>query len=214
MQEETVNPESIDWGIAGKGLVAYAIQRGRRYPRLWGELWPAGSGPESIVAELFLRYVTVVRRRDPLRPAELLIFLKMHLRNLVDQLVPEAVANQGRPALLGAQRNNVGAPIAIDGQSPAPTESRRAEQLFEQREAEEVARHRIELLRNQTRDTPGLRAIVDAILDGCGPRPKQLAEWLGVEVQLIEDQLRHLRRLEAGLPEVDQDRTRQPAAGV
>jgi hypothetical protein len=190
----TESAESVDWGALGKALVAHAILRARRYPRLRGNLWPAGEGPEDVVSHLIIKYLTGARRRDPAKYPDLLIYLKLQLNSMLDHLARSRPARREACFPTGEDGQQHSDRIELEAQRNPAWAVPTPESEIEEREIELEARRRIDSLLRGTRDQPELRAVVQAILGGCVPRPRFLAARLGLEVKEINNRLKRLRR--------------------
>lgn len=202
-----------DWGKIGRALVAHAVLRSRRYPRLRGDFWPTGKGPEDIVGDLIVKYLTGVRKRDPRRYPDLLIFLKMHVNSLIDQLAKGQAANKEDSMPIDRAGSMVGDRIELAGQKLLDCEVVNPERRLEIAEEEQAAQRRVAALYGVVENKPDLRELLDAILAGCSPKPRLLAQWLGLELREISNRLRRLRRLDLEkLPSTERQATRASSA--
>ncbi|MAE71020.1 MAG: hypothetical protein CME06_11210 [Gemmatimonadetes bacterium] len=196
-EELALDPSTdVDWGLIGKTLVAHAIRRARRYPRLRGNFWPKGQGPEDIVSELMVRYWSGARKWDRKRYPDPLIFFMMHLNGMIDALAKSASARYERPTRQSEDGSELTDRVDLRGQEISGRSIADPESELLREEQEAAAHRRIECLKEAVAGQPELGEVLDALLDGCEPKPRHLASRLDQPVREINNRLRRLRRID------------------
>ena len=182
-----------DWAQIGRVLVLHVVQR--THLRAWREgmrlaSLGLGKSPEDIVQEVITKVFAGDRSWDPAR-GELLPTLKRIVESELDHLwKSKARAHEAAlPANPGRQEAQESAASDVDPHrhEPGPAE------LLEQDEDRATASATVDALFSAVEDEPELQAVLDAIMEGCEPRPRFLAEHIGVPVEQIHNRMRRLR---------------------
>lgn len=161
-----------------KDLIAYIclIAKNRYF---WsGKDEVGGRSPEDIAHEVILR--TLNGRRSSYEPSRgtLRDWLRYQAWSIVDALFKSAMHRH--------ERSLPEEELFAGGLSNPENV------LIEQEYREWIAREVGELL---SVSDPALREVVEAVLDGCEPKPRFLADSLGTDVSDINKRLKRLRRL-------------------
>lgn len=189
--------ESADWGEIGNELLSFAATWSKRYPTLgYGEdpkFLVLGVSYEDVVQEVIVKVFSGQRKWDPGK-VDLLPWLKMHIKSIIDALAKSSPANQETTLgdgeendfESGLEYSSVGARhIANSRDSANP------EQTILEKEA--VDKH-LQLIREAAEGDEELEMLILAIECGCDPRPRFLAEELGIPVKDVYQQTRRLQR--------------------
>lgn len=191
-----------DWATLHKLLTAHALNRSWRYPKRTDDTEELGLGQtvHDVVQSVITKTISGERQWDP-ELGPLLPWLKDQVNSLMDHLFQswnyryetdlETRDPQGQivieTAVIERRSHNAG----LASQTPNP------EQALLQKQ---VAQQRVGLLFQAADDDPDLQSVVEAMLDGCPPKPQALADELHVSVEDIYRRLRKLRRRVAKLP--------------
>jgi hypothetical protein len=169
---------AVNWAEVGVRLVAYATWKARNLHWRTGHSWElaAGKTPEDVAAEAIAKVLDGTRAWDPRRMA-LLPFMQGVVDSLMSHLA-ESLDNRIQ------QRWDAVSTPAVASAAAAENEEDDAEGRIE--------RLRAALMTSGNRD---LLDVVDAITQGCEPRPQALARWLRVRVADINNRIKRLRRL-------------------
>lgn len=184
-----------DWDRLGRELVAHTLWRCRI--RAWQEGAkdiPLGLGKtaQDIVGDVVKKLFAGERTWDPER-GELMPTLKRHVQSELDHLWKREAFNRERadPDDLGQQEQQEAAAPGADPLASSPPDP---QQILERKEDLASASARVEALFVAVADEPELAQVLEAIMDGCDPRPRFLAEHLKVPVTDIYNRLRRLSR--------------------
>lgn len=195
-----MNPEVLqklreqDWNELGRRLVGHV--RFRCGISAWKEAardvaLGLGKSAEDVVANVITKVFSGERTWDPER-GELLPTLKAIVDSELDHLWkkharrlersdPEDVAERERQEFEVLEADPPDGPVEPEG-------------ILQRREEDIGTSAWVSEVFAFVEDKPELQAVVDAILDGCDPRPRFLAERLGVSVKEVNNRLRRLRR--------------------
>ncbi len=183
------------------------------YPRLvafaeWliqGHHWnsnrlPKGYTAESIVRDVIAKTFSEERNWDPDK-GDLLMWMKWVIRSEISHLA-ESAANKAEISIDAGDERDIGAtgqgpglqrPRGLRTQASSPEEALVDTEAANDKAA--LARQKIDALLGACDGRPELEEIVYAITDGaCEPKPKELSKYLGRPVNVINPQLRALRR--------------------
>jgi len=203
-----------DWADLGERLVEYGSRRAWIYTWVGGGSWElvAGITVADLAQDVIEKTIEGRRKWDPVR-GELWPWLKSQLRSEMNHLhdsqlhrseaaVPESEDEEGGEGLLGAIPYKQAAAVAqfMMGTSiPEPEEMLLLKEWYDWLEQREN-----DVFEAVSGDQE-LEEMVEAILEGCDPRPRYLAEELGVSASNIYNRYKRLRRYAAKLMEGDAD---------
>lgn len=183
---------SADWGEIGKKLLAFAEWRASHYRWRSGNIKELAQGmtPEDIVQEVIIKTINGERKWDPdLGPLE--PWLKDQVKSIMDAIFKSAANRREVRSLEDpddaessleriAHKHNVIAPFATE-KPPNPDEqlsmAERVSELF-----------------SAVSGDHELEEVLEAIMDGCEPKPQYLAQELGISVEEINNRIKRLRR--------------------
>ena len=149
-----------------------------------------GKSPEDIVQDVIMKVFAGDRSWDPGR-GELVPTLKRIVESELDHLWK----NKAR-RLEGSTPNDPEQQAAQEsGASEIDPEfhQQEAAEILEDAEDRTSASARVSALFAAVEDEPELQAVLEAIMDGCTPKPRFLAEHLGVPVEQIYNRMRRLQ---------------------
>lgn len=185
--------QAADWPTLARHLLYFTLVRIRLYSWRYGGTFvlPQGYTAEDIVQEVIVRTISGDRRWDP-EKGELLPWLKWQVRSIVDalarsaahrheELAPDAATLPGDDPL-GTLATNYG---AFNSVAASP------EALFLDQESVD---RRVGHLFAAVSGEPDLEAVLNAVLDGAGTRPREIAAFLEVPVSDIYNRLKRIRR--------------------
>ena len=141
---------------------------------------PGGNTPEDIAHEVIKKALDGTRNYDPDR-GPLRNWLRDQARSELSHLVLSA-AHRHETELLEDE-------LASDPSSVDP------ESVVIAKEDNDIVSESVAAVLEAVDGKPDLEAIVEAILNGCAPEPRHLAEELNIEVEEIYNRLKRLRRL-------------------
>jgi DNA-directed RNA polymerase specialized sigma24 family protein len=192
-----------DWETIGKELVVYAARRAWIYKWKDGGNWElvAGKTVVDLVQEVITKTIEGRRKWNPAR-GELRPWLKTQLKSEMNHLyhssphshetaVPESDERDANEGLIGNVQYNASkaAGLAVIGSSiPEP------EQALLAKEEKERIEQRVNELLEAVNEEADLEKVVEAIMSGCEPRPRYLADELGRPREVINNCLKRLRR--------------------
>jgi DNA-directed RNA polymerase specialized sigma24 family protein len=184
----------VDWSAVGKDLLAFAEWRARNYQ--WGSSGNLAAGPslEDVVQRVIEKTISGERRWDPAK-GPLVPWLKDQMKSVMDALTNAAVRRHETQAPeMDSLEEFVEGPVASQSLSP--------EGILLDKEAAAQMAERADALFQAVNGEPELEAVMNAILDGCEPKPRYLAAELGVSVEEINYRLKRLRRraIKGGIP--------------
>lgn len=183
-----LEPETLDllqemnWSAIRKALLAYSTWRAKNY------CWNQGKSPdlangytvEDVVQEVIVKTFEGVRKWDP-EKGQLLPWLQLQSKSVMDALAKSA-SHRHEMSLFDLDIES----LVIE--QPPDLES------VLQEEARAHIRRKVEMLFRAVDDVPELREILQAILDGCLPRPRYLALELNISIREVDNRLKRLRR--------------------
>ena len=184
-----------DWEAIGKELLAFAEYCAWKYT--WSHSGhsnlAAGQTTEDIVQEVIVKTLEGVRKWDPAK-GPLVPWLRDQVKSLVEHLYQSAAHRHERPI-----------PETDNGEELSDQIQYRASQANVHFPAGPATPERIMLKREEIeqRETVLFQAVegdseledvVEALMGGCEPRARHIAEELGVPVEDIYNRLRRLKR--------------------
>jgi len=190
--------QQADWGSIGKELLAFAQWWAERYQWRSGgtHLLAKGETLHDVVQDVILKAIAGQRNWDPGK-GPLLPWLKDQVKSEIDALAKSAPHTR-EVAFPQDQKgelltDDIEYPVFEDGvfsgaTSPDPELASIAE------EEDLYAKQKAQALFEAVDGESDLEEVVDAIVAGCQPKPRYLAETLGASVQDINNRLRRLRR--------------------
>ncbi len=192
--------QEADWGRIGKRLVLYAEYRARIYPWRIGGSWNLGKGqtPEDIVQDVIVKALTGERTWDPAR-VELWPWLKKQVDSMIDHLAESVAAQSERGTLLSEEGDDLLESMTVSAErigiqvsrTDLPDNPEDVLFLKQLKAYSERIQRLFELVSGREED----EAVLTAIIEGCEPVPRFLAEWLNVPINDINNCLKRLRRL-------------------
>ena len=194
--------QNQDWKAIGKELVAYAVRRAWIYKWRDGgnrEL-AAGKTVEDLVQDVMVKTIEGVRKwdpdRGPLRP-----WLRAQLRSVMDHLYYSGPHYYEVAILEGDDDEELSDRVVYHASKVstlATTGSSSPEEVLLEKEAEEKAKEQIEqrinLLFQAVSGEPELEEVLEAIMNGCEPKPRHLAAEIGVPVEDVYNRRKRIRR--------------------
>ncbi|MBN2258846.1 MAG: sigma-70 family RNA polymerase sigma factor [Anaerolineaceae bacterium] len=183
-----MEPETLDllqetnWSAIRKALLTYSTRRARNY------CWNQGKSPdlakgytvEDVVQEVIVKTFEGVRKWDP-EKGQLLPWLQLQSKSVMDALAKSA-SHRHEMSLSDLDIESLAIEQPPDLESVLPEEARAD------------IRRKVEMLFRAVDDVPELREILQAILDGCSPRPRYLALELNISIREVDNRLKRLRR--------------------
>ena len=146
----------------------------------------AGQSLDDVVQHVIEKTISGKRRWDPAK-GPLVPWLKDQVKSVIDALANAAVRRHETQAPEGDSAEEfVESPVA--SRSPSP------EAILLEKEAAEQVAERADALFQAVNREPELEAVMNAIINGCEPKPRYLAAELGVSVEDINNRLKRLRR--------------------
>lgn len=207
--------QQADWGSIAKDLVAFAQWWAERYQWRSGgtHLLAKGKTLEDVVQDIMVKTIAGERKWDPAR-GPLVPWLKDQLKSEIDALAKSAAHTHE----VAFPEDEKGEPLTDKIEYPvfegdvlgrvAPVDP---ETVTIAEEEIAYAKQKADALFDAVDGERDLEEVVDAILDGCEPKPRYLAETLGVPVQDINNRLRRLRRRATRISrEEHNDRSKTP----
>jgi DNA-directed RNA polymerase specialized sigma24 family protein len=175
--------QEMDWSAIRKALLIYATWRARGY------CWHRGESPdlakgytvEDVVQEVIVKTFEGTRRWDP-EKGQLLPWLQLQSKSVIDALAKSA-SHRHEVSLLDLDIEGL-----VTEQSPDLLE------IVLEEEARACVERRVEALFRAVDGVPELQEVLQAILDGCLPRPRHLALELNLSVREVDNRLKRLRR--------------------
>ena len=182
-----------DWETIGRNLVAFAIYRARNYH--WrkggGEELALGVTVEDIVATVIEKTFSGQRRWDPAL-GQLEPWLKDQVKSEIDNLYTCAAQRCELAIEPDPDDDGETAQGVVEKRSSVAGAS--AEDGVLQQEETRLTQQLVQQLFESVNGDPSLEAILSAIIDGCEPKPRFLAEKLGISIQETNNRLKRLRR--------------------
>lgn len=194
--------QDADWEEIGKRLLAFAAWRAQIY---WGYVTPEtalpkGKSIEDVVNETILKALLGDRIWDPDKgPLE--PWLRDQIKSELDALAKSWAARHEMEVPLDQEGEELWELIAGEALQQAtypPHDSTNPEELALRKELsdaeEKIAEGLITAIYEAADNDTELVEIVDAVQAGAEPKPRYLAESLGVPVEEIYNRIRRLRR--------------------
>lgn len=141
---------------------------------------PKGWTPQDVAQHIILKTLNGDRKYDPDK-GNLRYWLRYQVRSVLSALVLSA-AHRSEMGLLEEE-------ILSDKQSTSPEKS------LSEEEYRKFVSQSVAAIFEVADTDPDLLSIVEAITNGCEPKPRFLAEALNVDVKEINNRLKRLRRL-------------------
>jgi DNA-directed RNA polymerase specialized sigma24 family protein len=146
----------------------------------------AGQSLEDVVQQVIEKTISGERHWDPAK-GPLVPWLKDQVKSVIDALANAAVR---RHETQSAEGDNVEEFVT----DPSASRSLSPEAIVLEKEVAEQVAERADALCQAVTDEPELEAVMNAILNGCEPKPRYLAAELGVSFEDINNRLKRLRR--------------------
>ena len=141
---------------------------------------PGGWTPEDIAQHIILKAITGKRKYDPTK-GPLGNWLRYQVHSVISHLAGSAL-----------HRHEI---LLLDGETIEDSRLVNPENtLIEKQDHEAMSKTIAEIYAAADAD-PGALSIVEAILDGCQPKPRYLAQELNVHVNDINNRWKRLRRV-------------------
>ncbi len=193
--------QKADWGEIGKRLVVFAERLARRYywqTGTWCNHLAKGATPEDIVQHVITKAFAGERQWDPARgPLE--TWLRWCIKSVMYALY-QAGNHEVQPPIETEEEGSMDWMDWIDwaawkrGYVGSNSPPQTPEETLLAAEEHTAAKQRVQVLLDDVSDAPELERIILAILDGCEPKPRFLAEELNIPVEEVNNQLKRLRR--------------------
>lgn len=190
--------QQVDWDTVGRRLMYFTVHRFQHYGWAVGidTALPKGWTIEDVVHEVIIKTISGQRKWDPDKgPLE--PWLKDQIKSEIDALVNSAAARREVDVPVGEEGEELWDLVEIaaveDGIMGEVAPSNPEHEVME-REKKKWAEKRASELIDAVYGEPELEVVMDAILSGCEPKPRFLAEELGVPVKDINKCLKRLRR--------------------
>jgi RNA polymerase sigma factor (sigma-70 family) len=205
LQEKALNPrifkqlQEANWEAISKELLAHAIIQAKTYRWRSGriDLLPQGITPTDIVQQVIVKTISGQRKWDPDK-GDLLPWLKDQVRSEVNALVKSAShrrevhftghKEEDQETIDRMEHRALAIGLLGDAQPENPESAILAEE--EAREVEERANQLFAAVNGE----PELEEVLVAIMNGCEPEPRHIAEALDVPVEDIYNRLKRIRR--------------------
>lgn len=195
---------NADWAQIGKELLAFAVYRAKLYRWRSGGLHLLARGMElqDVVQDVIVKTLRGQRKWEP-HTGPLVPWLKDQVKSEIDalaksaahrreeslepdwQVVEEGTGPEEQPAL---QAGRSSADPSVD-----------AEAVLIEAEDTLSAGKKVGALFDAIDGDQELEEVVQAVLDGCEPKPRYLAEHLGLSVEEINNRVKRLRRRAFGI---------------
>ena len=193
--------QSADWVTISKRLLAFTLWWAEKYSWRSGTklILPKGFQPEDIVEEIILKTIEGKRKFDP-EKGELEPWLRDQIKSEVNNLynikehslsthIPQDIDDSP----LNEEIHSTQFPNREDSSQLSP------ENILIEKESQidyskEIKRKYDSLFEAANEDSE-LVDVIDAIIDGCQPKPRYLADKLQTSVPDINNRLKRLRRI-------------------
>jgi len=183
--------ERQDWGRIGPRLAAYAAKKARAYCLVrYGRELALGTTAEDITQAVILDTISGQRHYDP-NKGELLPWLYSQVRSEVDALAKSAPRRHEVPLTFGQGRDEA-EEEPLERFSPPLTPS---DDPGESVPASIDAKRAFDAVCELVKGDQELESMLLVLADGCDPRPRFIAEELGVPVETVYNCKRRLERL-------------------
>jgi DNA-directed RNA polymerase specialized sigma24 family protein len=185
----------VDWSAVGKELLAFAESRARNYQ--WRSsrnlVLAAGQSLEDVVQRIIEKTISSERRWDPAK-GPLVPWLKDQVKSVIDALANAAVRRHETQAPEHETQAPERDSLEEFVEGPVASRSLSPEGILLEKEVDAQMKERADALSQAVNGEPELKAVVNAIRNGCEPKPRYLAAELGVSVKEINYRLKRLRR--------------------
>jgi DNA-directed RNA polymerase specialized sigma24 family protein len=182
-----------DWNRLGRLLVLHVCRRSRI--RQWREgqevVLGLGKSPDDIVGDVITKLFAGERTWDPTR-GELLPTLQRMVESELDHLWKKHARRRERAEPDDPREREVQEAEALRVDPNVATDDPQA--ALERAQEASKASARIATLFEAVGGEKALEEVIEAIMEGCEPEPRHLAEYLHVPVKEIYNRLRRLRR--------------------
>lgn len=189
--------QEVDWGDLGKRLLAFAIWFVNNYQWRTNAPWelPRGMTVDDIVQQVIVKTLSGIRQWDPAKgPLE--PWLKDQIKSVIDELYHSATHRHEMPIPEGADDGDPleATLLGLKGNILShETESLNPESHVLETEEAEIGKQKISGLFGLIKE-PELQRVLEAILDGCEPKPRFLSNELGLDVDEVNNRLKRIRR--------------------
>lgn len=143
------------------------------------QILPGGKTPEDIAHQVIEKALDGTRNYDPVR-GSLRSWLRDQARSELSHLVRSAPHRRET--------------VLIEDEFASDPRSADPESVVIALEDNDIVSQSVNAILEAVDGNPDLEEVVEAILYGCSPKPRHLAEELNVEVDEINNRLRRLRR--------------------
>jgi len=188
--------QAADWDNIGKELLAFAVSRARNYYWARGgpNEWPKGNKPEDIVQLVIEKTIKGQRKWDPAKGL-LKPWLIDQVKSEIDALFKSAMARREAFSLDDDETDHLDEvphrdTVHVSTASSDPT----PEETVLRKEEEELASKRVSSLFAATADDPEVEQVLTAIMNGCEPKPQEIAKELNTSTEDINNRMKRLRR--------------------
>ncbi|HOU12774.1 MAG TPA: hypothetical protein PKZ84_06630 [Anaerolineae bacterium] len=189
--------QQAGWDTIGKKLLAFTVWRAQNYRWRRGDGFElvVGKTCEDIVQEVILKTLNGDRHWDP-NKGELLPWLKDQIKSELDHFAKSTAHRYEKPIpqdenqeddtgmldCLAQIHNSINTSISEPEQAIVDTEDRAG------------IKQQVNALFEIVDGVPELEQILEAVIDGCEPKPRELADWLSISVQEVNNRLKRIRR--------------------
>lgn len=187
---------SQDWGEIGPKLLAFAEFRARmyRWSRGTTEILPKGHTLKDVVQKVIIKTINRDRKWDPDK-GDLVPWLLDQVKSELDALAKSASHKYEGPIVEndpGTSDDNAYQVQyeLVERQTPETILLEKEERL----EREQQAKRKVDSIFQAIEDDAELEELVNAMMEGHGPKPRFLAEALNVEVEDIYKRRKRLLR--------------------
>ena len=193
--------EEADWGRIGKELLAFAATWSKKYPTLgYGEdprFLVLGVSYEDVIQEVIGKAFAGVRKWNP-DEVELVPWLKMHVKSIIDALAKSKPANQEISLSIGREENEIESNPGYSNTFSFSAQQNSNMQMATNPEdillKKETIDQELQFIFDAVEGDEELELIVLAMQCGCEPKPRFLAEELNIPIKDVYQQVRRLRR--------------------
>ena len=187
--------QQADWATIGRALLAFARWRASNYA--WRQGYDDGLGLgetcEDIVQEVILKTINGDRHWDPSK-GKLLPWLRDQVRSEIDHHFYQSANQHEIPFPQNEDQEDESVEQIIPFNDSLHASIPKPEQAILDKEKRGIIKQRVDSLYDAIDGIPVLEEIFEAILDGCEPKPRELAKQLGIPVQDVNNRLKRIRR--------------------
>jgi DNA-directed RNA polymerase specialized sigma24 family protein len=195
--------QEANWAVIGKALTTFAHYWADRYQwrRGTSDLLPQGNTIDDIVQRVILKTIEGTRSWDPAK-GPLLPRLKDQVKSEIDALAKSAAhtreipfprTEDGEELTNSVEQRAVENGILGDPHPPTP------ETVILAGEEAERVKKKTNALFEAIEGEEELEVVLEAIINGCEPKARYLAEAIGIPVGDVYNRLKRLRRRANGL---------------